>query len=221
MSQRSAFDLELSRLDNDVLKLGGMCESAIDHALQSLTDHDLALAAQVVQGDDQINQLRSEIEENCYRIIATQQPAARDLRHIIAVVHIATELERIGDHASGIARLVERLGDDTDIGPLLQLPKMGRRVQKMLRKSLEAFIARDAVLADKAIDRDDKVDRQYTRFSDSILEEMEKAKAGIDVLIPTYLLWMAHNLERVGDRVTNICERVIYMVTGKFVEVDY
>ena len=221
MTQRSTFDMELSRLDDDILKLGSICEEAIGDAVDSLSSQNLALAHQVVVGDDQINQLRYEIEERCYRVMATQQPTAKDLRHLIAIIHIATELERIGDHASGIARLVERMADQPEIGPLLNLPKMAKRVQKMIRKSLQAFIARDPDLAANAIERDEKVDRQYGKFSATIIDEMNQSDNDIDILIPTYLLWVAHNLERIGDRVTNIGERVIYMVTGKFVEEDF
>ncbi len=220
MSQRSAFDLELAKLDEDVLKLGKLCEEAIGSAMQALHDRDLELADQVSRGDEEINHLRYDLEERCYRILATQQPAAKDLRHVIAVIHIAGELERIGDYADGIARLLGRMGEDPDIGPLRQLPKMARRVQKMIRKSLEAFIERDAIKAELAMERDDKIDRQYGKFSAAIFEGVEDIDDSFDMMVPTYLLWMAHNLERIGDRVTNICERVIYMVTGKFVEVD-
>lgn len=218
MTQRSAFDQELSRLDDDILKLGSMCETAIEQALKALAEHQVSLAQDVIVGDTQINHLRYDLEERCYKILATQQPAARDLRHIIAVIHIASELERIGDHASGIARLVERIEDQPSAEQLRSLPKMGKRVQKMIRTSMQAFITRDPDMAINAIERDDKVDREYGKFSEAVLNEMDGSNVEHSVFLPTYLLWVAHNLERIGDRVTNIGERIIYMITGKFIE---
>lgn len=220
MSIRSTLEQEFSWLDGEIIKMGSLCEEAIGHAIQALAERDIALADQVIVGDGQINNIRSAIEERAYRVLATQHPAAGDLRHIIAGIHLATELERIGDHAKGIARLLIRIADETEPIELYQLPKMTRRVQKMIRKSLQAYITRDVDLAYEAIAGDEKVDRQYGKFSNNILEMMDQLGKDESIIPSTYLLWMAHNLERIGDRVINICERVIFMVTGEFVEMD-
>lgn len=220
MSFRSNLEQELTWLDGEIIKMGSLCEEAIGDAIQALEKRDIALADQVIVGDSQINNIRSAVEERAYRVLATQQPAASDLRHIIAVIHLATELERIGDHAKGIARLLIRIADEPDPIELFQLPKITRRVQKMIRKSLQAYITRDVALAYEAIAGDEKVDRQYGKFSNNILEMMNQLGEDENIIPPTYLLWMAHSLERMGDRVTNICERVIFMVTGEFVEID-
>ncbi len=217
---RSTLDAELSELNTNILKLGSLAEEAIGDAMHSLEQRSLALAQQVIVGDEQINLLRGQIEQHCLRLLATQFPAASDLRRVIAVIHIATELERIGDHASGIARLVERMDGEPPIANLYQLPKMSNRAKKMIRASLQAYISQSADKAYEVIDRDEKINRSYGKFLNIMLEDMTQSSKGDSVTIQTYLLWMAHNLERIGDRVTNIAERVIFMVTGELVELD-
>jgi phosphate transport system protein len=223
-ANRATFDKELARLNDDIMKLGDMVEEAVEMAMTAVADQNQALAQQVIAGDDPINQLRYEIEEECLRIIATQQPAATDLRHVIAAIHVATELERIGDHAQGIAKLLNRLNvAEQDITPLLhQLPKMAKRARKMIRNSVQAFVAKDATAAANIIERDNKLNRQYSQFAEAVMADMEgEVREKLGITAPTYMLWMGHNLERIGDRVTNIAERVIFMVTGKFVEMHF
>ena len=223
LSNRSLLDKELTHLNDNILKLANMVEEALENAMTAVANRDQTLAQQVIIGDDAINQVRYEIEEECLRIMATQQPAAGDLRHVIAAIHIATELERIGDHAEGIAKLLNRINvAEQDITPLLhQLPKMAKRARKMIRTSVQAFIAKDATAAANIIERDNKLDRQYSQFAEAVMADMAgDVRASLGVTAPTYMLWMGHNLERIGDRVTNIAERVIFMVTGKFVEMN-
>lgn len=222
-TSRTLLDKDLAKLNDDLLKLANMVEEALEYAMTAVANRDKTLAQQVMVGDDHINQLRYEIEEECLRIIATQQPAATDLRHVIAAIHIATELERIGDHAEGIAKLLNRINvAEQDITPLLhQLPKMAKRARKMIRSSVQAFIAKDPVAAATLIEHDNKLDKQYSQFAEAVMADMEgDVRIQLGVTAPTYMLWMGHNLERIGDRVTNIAERVIFMVTGKFVEMN-
>ena len=188
--------------------------------MDALIKRSPALAQQVIVGDEQINALRYKIEETCLRVLATQFPAASDLRRVIAVIHIATELERIGDHASGIARLVERMIGEPPIPDLYHLPKMANRTQQMIRNSLQAYISLDVDKAHEVIRRDEKIDRQYSKFLKVMFKELKSEDPDNEITVATYLLWMGHNLERIGDRVTNIAERIIFMVTGEFIEYD-
>lgn len=217
-SNRSQFDGSLATLNDNILKLASLVEEAVEQAMHALANRDLRLAQDVIVGDERINQLRYDLEQDSLRLLATQAPTASDLRHIIAVIHIATELERIGDHASGIARLVDRMMGEEELDTLYQLPKMTKRVLKMIRQSVQSFIARDAEMAATVIEKDVKVDRQYSKFATAVMADLADESSG--VTLPTYMLWIGHNIERIGDRVTNIAERVIFMMTGKFVELD-
>lgn len=215
MQLRHILDKELDSLNANILKLGSMIDEAILLAMQALYQRDVNLAHQVIQGDEQINLLRYEIEVECFRILATQQPAATDLRTVIAATHLAVELERIGDHAAGIARLVERLDDEEGFDSFHKLPKMTDRSREMVKTAIEAFIKRDVELARSLFQRDEKLDKHYNKvFRETIAEMQEDAY----IQRGTFLLWVGHNLERIGDRATNIAERVIFMQTGRFVE---
>jgi phosphate transport system protein len=192
-----------------------MVDGAVEQAMEALTTRNVDLAQMVISGDEEINALRFEIEEECLRILATQQPFATDLRTTITAMHLATELERIGDHAAGIARLVERMKDEPEIDSLHKLPKMAKRARGMLRKSIDAYIDADSEKAIAMVRRDDKLDKQYHKVVRETLNEMRDDDY---IRRATYLLWAGHNLERIGDRATNIAERVIFMTTGQFVE---
>lgn len=218
-SNRSHLDRELSQLSDDILKLASLVEEALTQAMHALEQHDLQLAHKIIASDTEVNHIRYHIEEECFRILATQNPAATDLRQVIAATHIATELERIGDHAAGIAQLVERMEVGHTPNTLYHLPKMAKRAQKMMRQSIQAFITRDLHMAETVIGRDEKLDKQYGKFTNAVMEDFNDISDEISV--PTYMLWMGHALERVGDRVTNIAERVIFMLTGEFVEMDF
>jgi phosphate transport system protein len=215
LQTRTILNKELSDLHAHILRLTGMVDGAVEQAMEALTTRNVDLAQMVISGDDEINALRFEIEEECLRILATQQPFATDLRATITAMHLATELERIGDHAAGIARLVERMKDEPEIDSLHKLPKMAKRARGMLRKSIDAYIDADSEKAIAMVRRDDKLDKQYHKVVRETLNEMRDDDY---IRRATYLLWAGHNLERIGDRATNIAERVIFMTTGQFVE---
>ncbi len=215
LQSRTILTKELSDLHAHVLQLAAMVDEAVEKSMEALTTRNVSLALEVISGDDAINLLRFDIEEECLQILATQQPFAIDLRTTITAMHLATELERIGDHASGIARLVERMEDEPEIDSLHKVPKMAKRARRMLRESIEAYIDADSDKALAMVRRDDKLDKQYHKVVRETLNEMRDDDY---IRRATYLLWAGHNLERIGDRATNIAERVIFMVTGQFVE---
>jgi phosphate transport system protein len=212
---RQILDHELADLNANILKLSSLVDEAILQAMQALYQRDINLAQQVFHGDEAINLLRYEIEEECFRILATQQPTATDLRTVIAATHLAVELERIGDHAAGIARLVERVDAEEAFDSFHKLPKMAERSRQMVKTAVEAFVKRDVELAQTLFKRDDKLDKHYSRvYRETIAEMQDEAY----IQRGTFLLWVGHNLERIGDRATNIGERVIFMQTGQFIE---
>lgn len=215
LQNRSILDKELNELRTTILQMTSLVDTAIEQAMAALDQRDVALAQLVISNDQQVNQLRYEIEETSLRLLATQQPMAGDLRVVIAAIHLAVELERIGDHASGIARLVARLDSEDQIDSLHKLPKMARRARQMLQECVAAFINKDAEAAKTMIGRDDKIDKQYNKLFQETLEEMRDDNY---IRRATFLLWVGHNLERIGDRSTNIAERVIFMTTGEFIE---
>ena len=215
MPRRSILEQELNKLDDDILRLASLVDEAISLSMQALYQRDVALANQVVANDEPINHLRYEVEQDCLKILATQQPAATDLRKVIATIHLAVELERIGDHAAGIARVVERLEEEAEIESLHKLPRMAERAQEMVQEAVQAFVHHDVPRAQALFTRDDKIDKQYNRLFRDTLREMQD-----DAYIrrANYLLWVGHNLERMGDRATNIAERVVFMVTNQYIE---
>lgn len=215
---RTQFEQHLSDLRQDVLDLGSMTERAIRRAMESLRRHDLALAREVVDGDYDINRRRYEIEEAAVNLIATQQPMASDLRTLVAVIHIVTELERIADHAEGNARITLMLDDQSFPQHLGRLDEMADVGVRMMHRSLTAFIDRDVDLAREVCASDDELDSLYDANYAEVIGRMLIDSTSVKVL--TYQLWTAHNLERMGDRATNICERVIYLVTGKMEETN-
>jgi phosphate transport system protein len=215
MHLRHTLDQELAILNENILKLSSLVDEAIRLAMRALYDGDINLAQQVVHGDETINLLRYEIEEECFRLLATQQPLAIDLRTVIAATHLAVELERIGDHAAGIARLVERLDDEEPFDSFHKLPQMTDRARPRVQTAVEAFVKRDVELAQSLFKRDDKLDKHYSKVYRETISEMQDEAY---VRRGTFLLWVGHNLERIGDRATNIAERVIFMQTGQFIE---
>lgn len=217
-STRATFDRSLAGLRDDVLLLGSMVDKAVDRSVEALKKRDLSESQMIVSDDHKINRRRFEIEERCMLLLATQQPMATDLRVITAVLHIITDLERMGDHAEGIAKINLMMGDEPLLKPLIDIPKMADKVREMLKRSLDAFIARDVEAAKALGPEDDDVDELYNRVYHDLLGYMIKDPSTITRA--TYLLWVAHNLERIGDRVTNICERVVFMVTGRMEEMN-
>lgn len=216
MEMRTVFRKKLREVQDDVLAMGSMVEKANTRSIEALKKRDLDLARSIVADDVKINKKRFEIEEECIQLIATQQPMAVDLRAIISVLNIITEIERIADHAEGIAKIVIMIGDEPPLKPLIDIPRMAQKVNDMLHRSLDAFINRDVDAARQITTEDDEVDHLYNQvFRELLTFMMEDPRT---ITRATRLVWVAHNLERSADRVTNICERVIFLVTGKMEE---
>ncbi|MCL0073517.1 phosphate signaling complex protein PhoU [Dehalococcoidia bacterium] len=217
MEIRITFHERLREIQDEILIMGSMVEKAIARSVEALKKRDLQLAEQVVEDDQKINRKRFAIEEDCITIIATQQPMASDLRIIITVLNLITELERMGDYAEGIARIALMIGDEPPLKPLIDIPRMAEKARDMLRRSLEAFINRDSEEAIRINAEDDEVDNLYDQvFRELLVFMMEDPRT---ITRATRLIWVAHNLERIADRVTNICERVVFTVTGKMEEI--
>ena len=216
MEIRTDFHKRLKEIQDELLVMGNMVEKAITSSMEALKKKDLKLAQQVIDGDVKINEKRFNIEEKCIQLIATQQPMAGDLRSIICVLNIITDLERIGDHAEGTAKIVVMTGDEPPLKPLIDLPRMAEKAVGMLHRSLEALINSDVEAARQIIAEDDEVDNLYDQVFRELLTFM--AEDPKILTRATRLLWVAHNLERSADRVTNICERVVFSVTGKMEE---
>jgi phosphate transport system protein len=217
MEIRTEFHKKIEEIRGDVLAMGSMVEKALLRSIQALKARDLALAEQVIADDIKVNERRFEIEEKCIQLIATQQPIASDLRIIMSVANVVTELERIGDHAEGIAKIVIMIGDEPPLKPIVDLPRMAEKTVDMLHRSLTAFTSHDAESARKIVTEDDEVDNLYDQVYRELLSFMSEDPKTITRA--TRLIWVAHNLERSADRVTNICERVVYNVTGKMEEI--
>jgi phosphate transport system protein len=215
---RATYAKILRDLQDQVLILGSMVDQAIDRSMKALRLQDVDEARRIIEDDAVINAKRFEIEDLCIQTIATQQPAASDLRVIASVLYIITDLERMADHAEGTAKITIRMGDEPPIKPLIDLPLMADQCRKMLRQALDAFINRDPAAAKAVADMDDEVDRLYDIVQADLLRIMMAHPEYIERA--TYLLWVSHNLERIADRVTNICERVAFMVTGHMEEVN-
>lgn len=214
---RRGFDSELQALQDDMLILGSMVEKAIVKSIDSLKRRDFALAQKVIEEDLLINHKRYEIEETCLRLLATQQPMAGDLRTIVAILHITVDLERMGDYAEGIAKVSIMIGDEPLIKPLIDIPRMSELALGMLRRSLDAFVERDVEAAKKVCEDDDMVDALHEQVYRELLTYMLQDAKTINQA--TYLTWVAHNLERIADRSTNVCERVVFAATGKMEEI--
>ena len=217
MEIRTTFHKRLREIQDDVLIMGSMVEKAISRSIEALKSRDLNMAHQIVADDTKINEKRFGIEEKCLQLIATQQPMASDLRIIISVLNIITDLERIGDHAEGTAKIVVMIGDEPPLKPLIDLPRMAEKTGDMLRRSLDAFVKRDADAARQIAAEDTEIDNLYDQVFRELLTFM--AEDPRTITRATRLIWVAHNLERSADRITNICERVVYVVTGKMEEI--
>jgi phosphate transport system protein len=215
---RGVLDQKLIEIRDNILRLGQLVDAAIDRSLQALAAQDHSLARQIIADDTAINNLRFTVEEECLTLIATQQPAASDLRTIITAMNLVNDLERMADHATGIAKTVLRMGNEPLLKPLVDLPRMASVARDMLRRGLDAFVAHDAAAARAVADEDDQIDHLYRAVFDELLAIMAHDPSTISR--GTYLLWCAHNLERIGDRVTNIAERVIFMTTGTMKELN-
>ena len=215
---REAYHKALNELENELLKMGEMVAKAVKDSIESLKTRDIEMSREIVKKDLLINKKRFEIEERCLLLIATQQPMAVDLRTIAAILSIIADLERMGDHAEGNAKINIMIGSEPLVKPLIDVPRMTDKGLSMLDRVLKAFINRDAKAARTICDEDDEVDALYDQIYRDLLLIMIETPKKIEGA--TYLIWLAHNLERIADRVTNIAERVVFMVTGKMEEMN-
>ena len=210
---RSEFHADLQKLQDDLMNLGSMVEKATIKAIDALKTRDLVLSQKIIEEDDVIDDIRYEIEARCEDLIAKQQPLATDLRLIIAIMHIVGELERIGDYAEGVAKISLAMGDEAPLKPLIDIPRMAQKASLMTRQSLDALVQRDVDLAITVAESDDEVDALYDQIFRELVTFMIEDPRTIQRA--TYLLWVAHDLERIADRATNIAERVVYLVTSE------
>lgn len=213
---RQTFERELQQLHDRILILGSMVEEAISRSVDCLKRRDHELARQIIAEDSRLNAVRFEIEDQTLTVIATQQPVAGDLRTLAAILEIALELERIGDYAKGIATISLMIGDEPLIKPLVDIPRMATLAQSMMRRALQAFVEHNVELARSIPTEDDEVDALYNQVYRELLTHIIANPRVIEQ--SNYLLWAAHNLERAADRVVNICERVVFTVTGELTE---
>jgi phosphate transport system protein len=215
---RTAFEQQLVEIQEEMLLLATMVDSAIERSIAALKERDIELARRVISDDARINRKRYDIEEHCLELIATQQPLASDLRAIVSVLYIIVDLERMADHAEGIAKVAVMLADEPPLKPYIDIPRMAEIARRMLISSLEAFKDRDAERARAVCSEDDEVDALYDQVYRELITYMVHDPKTIERA--THLTWVAHNLERIADRVTNICERVVYLVEGKISEMN-
>lgn len=215
---REVYHKALKNLQDEVLAMGEMVAIAIRKSVESLQKRDKQGSKEIVASDIFINKKRFEIEEKCIFLIATQQPMAVDLRTLTSILSIVTDLERMGDHAEGIAKITLLIGDEPLVKPLIDIPRMAELGLAMLDKCLKAFIDRDIEAARLICNEDDKVDALHDQiYRELLLMMIENPKI---IRGATYLTWVSHNLERIADRVTNIAERIVFMVTGKMEELN-
>ena len=215
---RQVFQEQIRELLEDLLEMGQMVADSINSAIQALAKQDEELAQWVINYDDEINSFQYDIDEKCLVLIATQQPMAGDLRAILSVSNIAAELERIGDYSEGIARLALKLAGRPLLKPLIDIPRMAEEGRRMLMTALEAFARQDVEAARQVGEADDTVDALYDQvYRELLVYMMEDPRT---ITQATYLLWVAHNLERIADRTTNIAERAIFLESGRIVDLN-
>ena len=213
---RKTFGQEMQEIKDEVLLLGSMAEEAVMESVEALRDNNMDRSRQILIKDRHINRKRYEIEISIIVLIATQQPAARDLRVLAASLGICTEMERIGDYAKGIANINLRSGGLSMPKILKDIYSMAEKSVDMLHRAMTTYVEEDMETATKIIVEDDIIDECYTQlYYDAVNSVIGDAR---NIERTNYVIWVAHNLERIGDRVTNICERVIYTVTGEHLE---
>lgn len=215
---RKTFENEIQQVKDELLLLGSMVEQQTLDAVEALKKRDLEAARRVYASDAKINEKRFAIENQVMILIATQQPMAHDLRLLASIFEVSAELERIGDYAKGIAKINILMGDQPLLKPLIDIPRMANIASSMLHRALTAFVNEDAEAAKAIPEEDDEVDGLYNQVYRELMTYVISDPRTIDRA--NYLLWAAHNLERMADRVTNICERTIFIVTGEMTEID-
>jgi phosphate transport system protein len=215
---RQTLDREIHHLQDEVLLLGSMVEQAMLNAIDALKRRDIEAAYRVYKGDEMINEKRYAIENRILILFATQQPIAHDLRFLAALLEVITELERMGDYAKGIAKITRMIYQDENPMPIREINRMGDLAVGMLHRALGAFINEDVAMAYRIPSEDDLVDDLFRQILDRVVDNMINNPALIDQY--NYVMWVVHNIERMADRVTNICERTIFIATGELLEVD-
>ena len=218
METSAGFSKGFKEIQDKVLAMGDMVAKEINRSIEALKKRDLKMAHQIIAADVKIDELRFAIEGRCIELVATQKPTTDDLRAIVSVLSIITELERIGDYAEGNARIVVMIGDEPSWKPLIDIPRMAELTTEMIEKSLKSFVTRDVELAKHVVTMDNAVDGLYDQVFRELLTFMMVDPKTINRA--TRLIWVAHNLERAADRVTNICERVVFTVTGKMEQLE-
>lgn len=218
---RAEFDRDLGQLEAEIVLMGGMVENAVLEAIRALDQRDLEKSQQIIDDDDRIDDKEQEVEESAISLLRKEAPVATDLRRIMAALFAASELERIGDYAEGISKISLLMGHEPPLKELIDIPRMTDIAVTMLKRSLEAFVARDQVRVEEIASEigrmDDEVDVLYETVQTDLIKLMKENPANIERA--TYLIWAGHNIERVADRATNIAERAIYLATGQSVSV--
>jgi phosphate transport system protein len=214
---RHTFEREMRHLQDELLILGSLVENAITESVEMLRKRDMEGARQLIANDRLINEKRFQIEAETLTAIATQQPIAVDLRVLASTLEIAAELERMGDYAKGIGQITLMIGEEPLIKPLMDIPRMAVKARDMLHRALEAFVKRDGEMANAIPAEDDEVDALYNQVYRELITFILANPKNIEQA--NHLLWVAHNLERTADRVTNICERTVFTVTGQMAEI--
>ncbi len=213
---RTAIQQSLKELEELLLTMSGEVVRAVHRSIDALKAKDLEEAEAIRRDDEKINRMRWKIEEKAIKLMATQQPVATDLRELIALLNMITDLERMGDYAAGIAKIVLKSGNENHVKPLIDIPRMADLSVEMIERSITAWIERDVEEARQIHRDDDQVDELYHQVIRELVSIMIEDPSKITRC--THLIWIAHNLERIADRCTNICERIIFLVTGKMME---
>jgi phosphate transport system protein len=208
-----SYDEELAQLNNTIIEMGGLTEAQIDAAIQALVSRDPALAKRVIDDDDRVDELNYKVDNQAMRLLALRQPMALDLRNVVAALKISADLERIADYAVNIARRSVALTEDTPVRPVHVIPRMGRLVMNMMKNVIDAYIEHDSEKAIAVWHADEEVDEMYTSlFRELLTYMMEDAR---HITPCTHVLFIAKNIERIGDHVTNICETIYFLVHGE------
>jgi phosphate transport system protein len=218
MEMSAGFKKGFQEIQDKVLAMGDMVTREISRSIEALKARNLKMAHQIIADDEKIDELRFTIEDKCIELMGMPKLTIADRRIIVAVLSISTELERIGDYAGGIAKIVVMIGDEPPLKPLIDIPRMGELIVEMTNESLKSFVERDVELAKHVVTMDSSVDGLYDQVFRELLTFMMVDPKTINRA--TRLIWVAHNLERAADRVTNICERVVFTVTGKMEELE-
>lgn len=215
---RKTFENEIQQLKDEIMALGTMVADSLLNSVEALKTRNRETAQQIIETDKEINQRRFDLENQTMIVIATQQPMAHDLRLLASVLEVISELERMGDYAKGISIINLRMGDETLLKPLVDIPLMAQKSAAMLQQALTAFVTEDAIAARAIPDMDDEVDNLYNQVYRELMTHIVADPKNIERA--NWLLWVAHNIERFADRVTNICERTIFIVTGDNREIN-